>query len=149
MVSEELKALKKKQSIKQAIMDKSMELQRRPRTRDADSLRKIGTNEDNIRIAMECVCELIFEYYGINPWEFRNAKRLEQVQMTEEHKHTINSWYNVDQKIMEFMDTKYGDEYKKQYGTPHEVDNSINIVDVPDHLVQRDMQQFIPNKAET
>ena len=127
-----LTAVMKKNAIKQSILDQAMKINLPPRKRTEHKLREIGTPDSNMRVAMECVCEYIFEYYGLVPREYKNQERLTQVNMSEEHKDIINRWYLwvVDQKITEFMDTKYGDEYKREHWVPYEEDNSINIIEI-------------------
>lgn len=139
---EAVKRHNKKASIKDALIEEAKNHTTTPRAYTYDSVRSLWTAEENMRMAMECVCEFIFEYYGIQPREYRNEKRMEQVGFIDEHKAIINQWYNVDQKITEFMDTKYGDEYKEKHWVPHETDNSVNVVQVANVLVENEMQRW-------
>ena len=91
-----------------------MQMGLKPWMWDINTLRQYNA-EANIPLCMEVICELIFEFYGLNPWEYKNQTRLTQVGMSDEHKQTIDKRYDVDTKIADFMNTKYGDEYKKTH----------------------------------
>lgn len=130
-----------KADIRNFIINTSMNMQLKPRQWDINTLQMYNP-QANIPLCMEVICELIFEFYGLNPWEYRNNKKLEQVWMSQEHKNTIDKRYDVDSKITEFVNSKYGDEYKKSHWVPLETDNEMNVVDVPAHLVNQDLNHF-------
>lgn len=103
-----------KTNVKNFIISTSMENLLKPWEWTEQTIQRYNP-QANIPLCMEVICELIFEYYGLNPREYRNEKKMEKIQMAQHHKNTIDKRYDVNSKIAEFVGSKYGDEYKKTH----------------------------------
>jgi len=123
-----------------------------PRSLTEEKLLEIGVARDKFPIIRPIIAKKILEYYGLQGWEMKNTKRVEDVKMTREHYEFITRSLSIEGCFAKFLRsncwdrvdsdwewTQY-DRIIQQFPTPEEATQKIVVIqptDVNKTLIRR------------
>lgn len=107
-----------------------------PRSLTEDKLRELWVAYDKMPIILPILAKKILEYYWIQARELRNAKRVEQVRMTQEHFEFISRTLSISSAFDKYLRSNCGDRIDHD-GQWTQYDKMVRSFGTPETASQR------------